>query len=255
MIPLKTDGDLKLMREANRIIAVVLTEIEALIKPGVSTGELDRWAEARIRGLKGEPGFLGYGGGGRRRPYPATLCTSINEEVVHGIPSMSRKLQEGDIIGIDVGARYQGFHGDGARTYAVGEISSQARALMDACQDSLDRGVAAALVGNRVSDISIAIDHEVRARGFEIIRDLSGHGVGRDLHEDPQILNYIDGTKGEKLRARMTLAIEPMITNGSWRVRTLEDHWTVVTADGSLSAHFEHTVAVTDHGPEVLTRL
>ena len=255
MIPLKTDGDLKLMREANRIIAVVLTEIEALIKPGVSTGELDRWAEARIRGLKGEPGFLGYGGGGRRRPYPATLCTSINEEVVHGIPSMSRKLQEGDIIGIDVGVHYKGFHGDGARTYAVGEISSQARALMDACQDSLDRGVAAALVGNRVSDISIAIDREVRARGFEIIRDLSGHGVGRDLHEDPQILNYIDGTKGEKLRARMTLAIEPMITNGSWRVRTLEDHWTVVTADGSLSAHFEHTVAVTDHGPEVLTRL
>lgn len=255
MIPLKTDGDLKLMREANRIIAVVLTEIEALIKPGVSTGELDRWAEARIRGLKGEPGFLGYGGGGRRRPYPATLCTSINEEVVHGIPSMSRKLQEGDIIGIDVGVRYKGFHGDGARTYAVGEITPQAKALMDACRDSLDRGVDAAIVGNRVSDISIAIDREVRARGFEIIRDLSGHGVGRDLHEDPQILNYIDGTKGEKLRARMTLAIEPMITNGSWRVRTLEDHWTVVTADGSLAAHFEHTVAVTDHGPEVLTRL
>ncbi len=255
MIPLKTDGDLKIMREANRIVAVVLAEIAPLVRPGVSTAELDRWAEERIRFMKGEPAFLGYGGGGRRKPYPATLCTSINEEVVHGIPSAERKLKEGDIIGVDVGVRYQGFYGDGACTYAVGTISPRARQLMDACQEALDRGVAAAVSGNRVSDISLAVDREVRSRGFEIVRDLSGHGVGRNLHEDPQILNYIDGNKGEKLRPRMTLAIEPMITDGGWQVRTLDDHWTVVTADGSLSAHFEHTVAVTDHGPEVLTRL
>lgn len=249
MIILKTSHELTLMREANRIIAVILSEIAARVRPGVTTLELDQWAEARIRELNGRPGFKGYNG------FPATLCTSVNEEVVHGIPSDDRVLKEGDIVGIDVGSIYKGYYGDGARTYAVGSVSPEAERLMTVCRESLDRGVAAAISGNRITDISIAIDRYVRPEGFEIVRDLTGHGIGRNLHEEPQILNYDCGRKGPRIQANMTLSIEPMITAGTWKVRTLEDQWTVVTADGSLAAHYEHTVAVTDNGPEILTRL
>ncbi|HOW45647.1 MAG TPA: type I methionyl aminopeptidase [Candidatus Aminicenantes bacterium] len=254
MIPLKTDRELELMRRANRIVAVVLAEIEERIRPGVSTLELDSWAEERIRGLQGVPAFKGYGGRDGARPFPATLCTSVNQEVVHGIPAAARRLREGDIVGIDVGVVYEGYHGDGARTYAVGRVSDEARRLLDTCRLSLERGIAAARAGNHLGDVARAIDDCVRAAGFAVVRDLSGHGIGRGLHEEPQVLNHYDGRRGARLKSRMTLAIEPMINAGSWQVRTLEDGWTVVTRDGSLSAHFEHTVALTDDGPEILTR-
>ena len=249
MIILKTDSELKLMRESNRIIAVVLSEIEKVIKPGISTLELDQWAEEKILGLGATPGFKGYKG------YPATLCTSVNHEVVHGIPSESKQLKEGDIIGIDVGCIYKGFYGDGAWTYSVGNVRPEAKDLMSTCKASLYEGIEQVKTGNRVSDISNAIDKCVRSKGYEIIRDLTGHGIGRDLHEEPQVLNYNNGIKGPKLKSNMTLAIEPMITNGTFEIKTLADNWTVVTADGSLSAHYEHTVVVTENGPEILTRL
>jgi methionyl aminopeptidase len=254
MILLKTDHELERMREANRIVAVVLDELQAKIRPGVTTLELDNWAEKRITGLKGLPAFKGYGGRGGASPFPATLCTSINQEVVHGIPSAASVLREGDIVGVDVGVILDGYHGDGARTYAVGCVTSQARELMATCQESLQLGIEAARSGNHLGDIAKAIDGCVRAAGFSVVRDLSGHGIGRSLHEDPQILNYYDGHRGAKLKSRMTLAIEPMINAGSWEVRTLDDGWTVVTCDNSLSAHYEHTVALTDDGPEILTR-
>lgn len=249
MIILKRHHELELMRQANRIVAVVLSEIADRIKPGVSTGELDEWAESRIRSLGAVPGFKGY------RGYPATLCTSVNEQVVHGIPSRNCILQEGDIVGIDTGTCYQGYYGDGACTFAVGAIRSDLSQMLRTCQESLEEGVKAARIGNRVSDISAAIDKVVRSRGFEIVRDLTGHGIGANLHEDPQVINYNDGRKTERLKTNMTLAIEPMITNGTYRVKTLADGWTVVTEDGSYSAHFEHTVAITDNGPEILTRI
>jgi methionyl aminopeptidase len=253
VIILKTNNELKLMREANRIAAVILSEIEEKIVPGVSTYELDKWAEERILSLNAKPGFKGYRSG--NRIYPATLCTSINHEVVHGIPTKDRLLREGDIIGVDVGVIYKGYYGDGAYTYAVGKVSPEIEDLMKTCQGALDFGIKQAKKGNRVNDISIAIDKYVRPRGYEIVRDLTGHGIGRNLHEEPQILNYNDGKKGQKLKVNMTLAIEPMITNGTYKVRTLNDNWTVVTDDGSLSAHYEHTVAITGNGPEILTRL
>jgi methionyl aminopeptidase len=228
--------------------------LQERIKPGVSTMELDNWAEQRIIGLKGLPAFKGYGGRNGTKPFPATLCTSVNQEVVHGIPSPKRVLQEGDIVGVDVGVLYEGYYGDGACTYAVGNVSAQARGLMNTCRKSLQLGIEAAQAGNHLGDIAKAIDGCVRAAGFSVVRDLSGHGIGRCLHEDPQILNYYDGRSGAKLKSRMTLAIEPMINAGGWEVRTLDDGWTVVSSDNSLSAHYEHTVALTDNGPEILTR-
>jgi len=254
MILLKTDQELERMRVANRIVAVVLDELAAKILPGVSTLELDAWAEQRITGLKGLPAFKGYGGRNGAKPFPATLCTSVNQVVVHGIPSAACLLREGDIVGIDVGVLYDGYYGDGARTYAVGSVAPQARDLMTTCQRSLDLGIEAARSGNHLGDIARAIDNCVRSAGFSVVRDLSGHGIGRSLHEDPQILNYYDGRRGARLKSRMTLAIEPMINAGSWEVRTLDDGWTVVTCDNSLSAHYEHTVALTDNGAEILTR-
>ena len=253
MIILKTDNELKIMREASRIVAVVLSEITELVKPGVSTYELDRFAEDRILSLKAIPGFKGYGWGNKR--FPATLCTSINDQVVHGIPSKEVILKDGDIIGVDVGTVYKGYFGDGAYTYAVGNVSDDIKELMDTCEKALYKGIGIAKSGNRVSDISNSIDKYVRSKGFEIVRDLTGHGIGKNLHEDPQIINYNNGIKGKKLSENMTIAIEPMITNGDYRVKTLNDGWTVVTADGSLSAHYEHTIVVTDNGPEILTRV
>ncbi len=253
MIILKTDNELNIMREANRIVAVVLSEMKDMIRPGVSTYELDKFAEERITGLNAIPGFKGYGWGDRR--FPATLCTSINDQVVHGIPSRDVILAEGDIIGIDVGTIYKGFYGDGAYTYAVGKVSDDTIRLMDTCEKALYKGIDAAIEGNRVSDISNAIDKFVRSKNFEIVRDLTGHGIGRNLHEEPQVINYNNGIKGKKLSRNMTIAIEPMITNGDYQVKTLGDDWTVVTADGSLSAHYEHTIAISDNGPEILTKV
>ncbi len=253
MIIIKTNEEIKIMREANRIIAVILAEIEDMITPGINTYELDQWAEKRIVGFNAKPAFKGYISG--NRIFPATLCTSINEEVVHGIPSRNRVLKDGDIIGIDVGCIFKGYYGDGAYTYPVGQVSEQARQLMDTCHKALYVGIEKASNGNRVSDISKAIDRFVTPKGYGIVRDLTGHGVGKNLHEDPQILNYDDGEKGKKLKENMTLAIEPMINLGTYRVKTLSDSWTVVTEDGSLSAHYEHTIAVTANGPEILTRL
>jgi methionyl aminopeptidase len=255
MIMLKTDNELTLMREANRIIAVILSELEEKIKPGVSTLELDQWAEQRILGLKAKPGFKGYAGRAGVQPFPATLCTSINQEVVHGIPSALRRLQEGDIIGIDVGAIYKDYYGDGAYTYPVGAISASAQDLLETCKKALQLGIEQAKPGKHLGDIAKAIDNHVRGRGFEVVRDLSGHGIGRHLHEDPQVANYYDGKSGVKLKSRMTLAIEPMINAGTFAVQTMGDNWTIVTCDGSLSAHYEHTVALTDNGAEILTRL
>jgi methionyl aminopeptidase len=254
MILLKTDNEIERMRVANRIVAVVLDELAPKIRPGVSTLELDSWAEQRITGLKGLPAFKGYGGRNGVKPFPATLCTSVNREVVHGIPSAACVLREGDIVGIDVGVIHDGYYGDGACTYAVGSVAPQARELMETCRRSLMLGIEAARSGNHLGDIAKAIDGCVRTAGFSVVRDLSGHGIGRSLHEDPQILNYYDGRRGARLKSRMTLAIEPMINAGSWEVRTLDDGWTVVTSDNSLSAHYEHTVALTDDGPEILTR-
>ncbi len=256
LIPLKTNSEMKLMREANRIIAVILSEMEEKVTPGVSTYELDQWAEQRLASLNARPAFKGYGGAaGGKRPFPGTLCTSVNNEVVHGIPSTGCILKEGDIVGVDVGCIYKGYFGDAAYTYAVGEVSDDARRLMDCCKESLYAGIEQVKKGKRVSDISLAIDRYVSERGYGIVRDLTGHGIGKQLHEEPQILNYYDGKKGPKLKVNMTLAIEPMINGGTHRVRTLDDQWTVVTEDGSLSAHFEHTVAITANGPEILTRL
>jgi methionyl aminopeptidase len=254
MIMLKTDREIAAMREANRIVAVVLNELGEKIKPGVTTQELDEKAEKRILGLKGKPAFKGYGGRNGVKPFPSSLCTSINQEVVHGIPSPRRVLQEGDIIGVDVGVIYDGYYGDGAYTYAVGTVSTGARDLMDTCLKALQLGIDEAKTGNHLDDIAKAIEGCVRARGFSVVRDLSGHGIGRSLHEDPQIMNYYDGRRGAKLKSRMTLAIEPMINAGSYEVCTLDDDWTVVTRDGSLSAHYEHTVVLTDNGAEILTR-
>ena len=253
MVVVKTDNELKLMRKANRIIAVVLEELKDKIKPGVNTKTLDQWAEQRIEGFGAKPGFKGYRVG--NKVFPATLCTSINQEVVHGIPSDHKILKEGDIVGIDVGSIYQGFYGDGAYTYLVGEVAEDVREFVVTCEKALYLGIEKAKLGNRINDISIAIDKHVRGNGYEIVRDLTGHGIGRSLHEEPQILNYDDGIKRQKLKKNMTLAIEPMITRGSYEIKTLDDDWTVVTKDGSLSAHYEHTVAITENGPEILTRI
>ncbi len=249
MISQKSQAEIDLMRQASRIVAVILDEISGRIKSGVDTLELSEWAEARILELGGKPAFKGY------RGFPAALCTSINSEVVHGIPSSSRVLQEGDIVGVDVGVLYRGYYGDGACTYAVGRITPEADRLMEVCRQALHAGIDQARCGGRVNDISRAIDRCVRGAGFEIIRDLSGHGIGSNLHEDPQILNYDNGSKGARLKPGMTLAIEPMIAAGTWEVRTLADNWTVVTGDGRLSAHYEHTVLVTAGEPEILSRL
>lgn len=255
MIILKTNSEIKLMREANRIIAVILTEISDKIKPGVSTYDLDQWAERKLASMEARPAFKGYGARNGRNGFPGSLCVAVNDEVVHGIPSKDRILQEGDIIGIDVGSIYKGYHGDGAYTYAVGNVSPEARALMKCCEEALYVGITQARKGKRVSDISTAIDRYVTPKGYGIVRDLTGHGIGKSLHEEPQILNYDDGHKGRKLKENMTLAIEPMINGGTYKVRTLSDQWTVVTEDGSLSAHYEHTILVTANEPEILTRL
>jgi len=219
------------------------------VRAGVSTLELDRKAEEYIRAQGGEPAFLGY------RGYPASICASINEEVVHGIPSAKRILKDGDVVSLDIGVKKAGYFGDASRTFPVGEVSGAARRLLDVTERSLDAGIEQARPGGRVSDISAAIEREVKREGFSVVRALVGHGVGRELHEEPQVPNYGRPGEGPRLRAGMVLAIEPMVNLGGADVITLADRWTVVTADRQLSAHFEHTVAIREGGPEVLSRI
>ncbi|HOA90481.1 MAG: type I methionyl aminopeptidase [Bacillota bacterium] len=246
MIVVKSMHEFLLMQKAGRIVATVLNELEAAIKPGVTTKELDEIAETTILKLGGVPAFKGYGG------FPASICTSVNEEVVHGIPG-KRVLKEGDIISIDVGAFYEGYCGDAARTFPVGRISPLAEQLLQVTKEALEKGVAMAKVGNRLTDISHAIQTHVEAAGFSVVRQYVGHGIGQKMHEEPQVPNYGLPGRGPRLKAGMALAIEPMVNTGEFPVRTLSDNWTVVTQDGSLSAHFEDTVFITEDGNEVLT--
>ena len=236
------------MEKANRMVAEILEEVKERVRPGVETRELDEVAEEGCRRRRVEPAFKGY------RGYPASVCVSVNEEVVHGIPG-ARRLQEGDLVSLDFGVRYDGYYGDAALTLPVGEVTPAARKLLETTRESLDAAIAQVKVGARLSDISHAVQTVVEGQGFAVIREFVGHGIGRSLHEDPQIPNFGPPGRGPVLQAGMTMAIEPMTSSGSWRVRILGDGWTAVTQDGSLAAHFEHTVALTDKGVVVLSRL
>ncbi len=235
------------MRAANQIVAGVLQELQTMAAPGVATADLDAAVEARVLAAGATPAFKGY------RGYPASLCASINDEVVHGIPS-PRELVQGDIVSLDVGVLLEGFYGDSALTVAVGEISDEAETLLRVTEEALELGIAEVRVGSRVSDIGHAVQRHVEAQGLSVVREFVGHGIGSKLHEEPQIPNYGEPGRGPRLAEGMVLAIEPMVNVGKPAVRVLDDGWTAVTRDGSLSAHFEHTVAVTADGPEVLTR-
>ena len=246
MIYLKTQEEVELLRENNLLVSATLAEVGKHIKPGVTTLELDRIAEEFIRSHGAVPGFLGYGG------FPNTLCVSVNENVVHGIPS-SYALREGDIVSVDVGAYFKGFHGDCAATYPCGTISAEAQRLIDVTKQSFFEGIRFATRGHRVSDISHAIQTYVESNGFSVVRSFVGHGVGRKLHEEPEVPNFGKAGHGPRLLKGMTLAIEPMVNVGVYDVRVLKDGWTVLTADGKLSAHYENTVLITDGEPEILT--
>lgn len=254
-IVIKSEREIALMRRAGQIVAKVLEAIREQVRPGITTGELDELAERIIRAEGGVPSFKGYDGGSDRPPFPATICASVDNEVVHGIPSRQRVLEEGQILSVDVGAIYQGYHGDAAITVPVGKVSDLARRLMEVTEGALYAGIAAARAGNRLGDISHAIQSYVESRGFSVVREYTGHGIGREMHEGLQVLNFGAPGRGVRLRAGMTLALEPMVNVGDWRTRVLADGWTVVTYDGSLSAHFEHTILVRDGEAEILTRL
>lgn len=248
-IELKSPADLERMRRAGRLAGQVLAEVGRAVKPGVSTKDLDRLAEKFIRAAGGVPTFLGYLG------YPASICASINDEVVHGIPNAKRILREGDVVGIDVGATLEGFVGDTAATFPVGRISAENETLLNTTREALERGIAATRVGNRLGDVSSAIQAVAEARGYGVVRDFVGHGIGRNMHEEPSVPNYGTPGTGIRLDVGLVIALEPMVNAGTWKVRKLDDGWTVVTEDGKPSAHFEHTVAVTEAGPEILTRV
>ena len=245
-ITIKTKEQVDKMRIAGGILADLIDILEEMIRPGITTDELDKVAEDFIRSRGAEPSFLGYGG------YPKTLCTSVNEEIVHGIPS-SRKLKNGDIISIDMGAYINGYHGDCARTYGVGEISEADRKLIEVTQQSFFEGIKFAKAGNHLYEISAAVQTYAESFGFGVVRDYVGHGIGRNMHEDPSIPNFKQIGRGPKLQKGMVLAIEPMITAGSYKCKVLKDGWTAVTRDGSNAAHYENTVLITDGEPELLT--
>jgi methionyl aminopeptidase len=247
-ISLKQPEQLRLMREAGKIVAETLRVLEAAVRPGITTAELDALAERTIRRYGAVPSFKGY------RGFPASTCISVNDEVVHGIPG-PRVLRDGDIVSIDIGARYRGYHGDATITVPVGNISPEAARLIAVCREALARGIEQARAGRRLTDISAVIQQYVEAHGFSVVRDLYGHGIGRALHEEPLLPHYGPPGQGPLLRPGMVLTIEPMITAGRPETRVLPDRWTIVTADGSLAAQFEHTVAITENGPEILTEL
>ena len=246
MILLKSERDLEAMRPACTVAGTVLEEVAAFIQPGVTTREVDEYAASRIKQHGAKSAFLGY------RKYPCQICISPNDQVVHGLAG-SRALQFGDIVSLDVGVLYNGFVGDTARTIAVGGCNVLAQRLMDVAEKALFQGIAQALPGGKVADISRAIQDHVEGNGFNVVREFVGHGVGRSMHEEPQVPNFVEGKSSPRLRPGMTLAIEPMVNAGSANVKILNDGWTVVTQDGSLSAHFEHTVLITEAEPEILT--
>jgi len=247
MVVLKSPREISFLREANRIVAETLKRLVREIVPGITTGELDRIAEEMIREKGALPAFKGY------RGYPFATCISVNEVVVHGMPG-ERVIKEGDIVSIDLGARWKGYYGDAAITYPVGKISPIALKLLKITYQALHEGIKNARVGNRLGDISSAIQRKAEGEGFRVVRAFVGHGIGRELHEDPQVPNFGEPGKGMKLLEGMTLSIEPMVNQGTEEVVILEDGWTAVTRDGKLSAHFEHTIAITRDGPEILTR-
>lgn len=248
-ISVKNAEAIERMRISCRIVAEVLEEMKNLVRPGVTTAELDRVAEEIIRSYGAVPSFKGYQG------YPASICASVDDQVIHGIPSKKTYLREGSIIGIDVGAYLNGYHGDGARTFAVGDIAPEAQQLIDVTRDSFFAGMKFAKAGNHLHEISAAIQQKAESYGYGVVRDYIGHGVGREMHEDPPIPNYKPIGRGPRLVAGMTLAIEPMINIGRPEVEVLEDDWTVVTRDGSLSAHYENTILITETGYEILTQV
>jgi methionyl aminopeptidase len=252
-IRVKTRREIDAMREASRHVAEVLLELRDLARPGVTTAELDQHARKAIRKRGVESSFLGYGPHGLP-PYPGVLCVSVNEEVVHGIPG-PRELAEGDVVSLDFGASCEGYHGDSAVTLVLGPAPAAVQKLVDATRDALDRGIEQMVPGNRLSDIGHAVQVRAESDGFSVVRQFVGHGIGREMHEPPQIPNYGPAGRGPRLRPGMVFAIEPMVTAGGPDVEILEDEWTAVTADGSLAAHFEHTILITDGGPEVLTRV
>ncbi|KLU59725.1 methionine aminopeptidase 1 [Peptococcaceae bacterium CEB3] len=247
MIELKTPGQIARMRKAGAIVGETLALMRRTVRPGVTTQELDRLAEDYISGRGAAPAFKGYNG------FPATLCTSVNEQVVHGIPGL-RKLESGDIISIDCGAVIDGYFGDAAVTLPVGDVAPEVKGLLEATEAALYQGISQATRGKRLYDVSHAIQSYVESRGYSVVRDYVGHGIGRAMHEEPQIPNFGKPGRGPRLEVGMVLAIEPMINLGTYEVKTLSDHWTVITKDGRASAHFEHTVAITENGPEILTR-
>ena len=248
MILLKSSRELEHMRAAGRILAEVKARLKALVRPGASTKDIDEDIEGFIVGKGAAPAFKGY------RGYPATVCASINDEVVHGIPSAKRKLKDGDIIGLDLGCIVEGYYGDCAITLPVGPVPERVQELLDVTRESLDKAIVQCRAGNRIGDISYAVQAYCESHGFGVVRAFVGHGIGRALHEEPQVPNFGEAGRGPVLKVGMVLAIEPMVTMGSWEVRVLEDGWTAVTVDGSLAAHFEDTIAITANGPEVLTR-
>ncbi|HXX58697.1 MAG TPA: type I methionyl aminopeptidase [Thermodesulfovibrionales bacterium] len=248
MIIIKSPEEIDRMAEACRVVAETLNALREIVKPGISTKEMERFAEEMVVARGGTLAFKGY------RGYPAGICASVNSQVVHGIPS-SLAVKEGDIISIDLGVFMNGFYGDGAVTLAVGKISREAERLITVTEEALYFGIAKAKPGNRVSDISYAIQRHVEKNGFSVVRTFVGHGIGRSLHEEPQVPNYGGPGQGPRLKEGMTFAVEPMVNEGRYEVRVLDDGWTAVTSDGSLSAHFEHTIAITENGPRILTRI
>jgi methionyl aminopeptidase len=249
MIHLKSTREIEIMRGPNKIVAEILLELREAVRDGISTAELDRIAENLTLKKKAKPAFKGY------RGFPASVCISVNEEVVHGIPSTKRILKNGDVVGLDFGVIYDGYYGDSAMTLPVGDVAPEIDRLLRVTEQSLYRAIEQALPGNYISDISGAVQNLAEANNYGIVREFCGHGIGRSLHEDPPVLNYIQNGKGPKIKPGLVIAIEPMINLGTDKVKVLEDGWTVVTADGKPSAHFEHTIAVTPNGPEILTKI
>ena len=247
MVVLKTSRELGIMKEACRISAGALQTVGNAVEPGITTAELDALAEKYIRSLGGEPNFKNYHG------YPATACISINNEVIHGIPSGKRVLKAGDIVSVDLGARFNGYNGDNAATFACGDVSAEAKRLMQTTKDALYEGIKATTAGSRIGDISNAVQRTVEAAGFSVVRQYVGHGIGTQLHEAPEVPNFGTAGRGIRLLPGMTLAIEPMVNAGGFDVKVLPDGWTVLTKDGSLSAHFEHTIVITPDGPKIMT--
>jgi methionyl aminopeptidase len=252
-VELKTQKEIEKLRVAGRVVGEILQKLAGFIKPGITTKDIDLFSEEYIRSRKMLPAFLGVKGA--LSPFPASACVSVNDEVVHGIPKVSRKLKNGDIVSVDIGVVYDGYYGDAARTYSVGQVSEVAGRLIRTTEMSLQKGIEQALAGNRLGDISFAVQETAEVEGFSVVRDFVGHGVGRLLHEEPQIPNYGKAGTGIKLKAGMVLAIEPMINEGGYEVCLEKDSWTVTTRDGSLSAHFEHTVAITEEGYDILTKV